>query len=264
MNLPMGPSSEQIINPLRRRLRWWLLILLALAGITLAALWPSEAHREVRIFGVCAVTLLMLGILVDQTLLAPPSNRHDSTTRDALLELNQRLLLQANTDALTGLYNRRGLESFFQELVSTQRFSHQPIAVLMIDLDEFKMLNDLHGHLIGDQILRHAAELLQNSLRRSDGLCRWGGDEICVMLPNTALSQAVSVARKLCRQIAEHPFEAQDMQETLRITLRASIGVVAVDIARGADMNALLAGADQALYQAKAAGGNTAIGIRLD
>jgi len=257
-------KSKTTADLLAKRLQWWLLIALALGLVSFAAFGPAEGSREFRIFAAAAVTLLAIGVLVDQVLQLFFIKSGHATTRDALVALNRRLVLQANTDPLTGLYNRRGLESFFDGLVSTRRFRYQPIALLMIDVDGFKAFNDRHGHSVGDQILHDVAGLLRSSLRRSDGIGRWGGDEFCVILPNTALSQARSVAAKLCAVMSSQPFRVKAGEAALALEIRMSIGVGAVDAADTISLNHVVDLADQALYQAKAAGGNTAVGIRMD
>lgn len=260
----LNPNPRPSPDLLRRRLQWWLLIAFALGIVCLFAFWPAEIHQEIRVFAASVVILLALGILVDQMLLSRPIAHAHASTRSALLELNQRLVAEANTDALTGLYNRRGLESFFQGLISTQQFRHQSIALLMIDLDDFKRCNDQYGHPVGDQMLQHLADLLRKALRRSDGIGRWGGDEFCVILPNTGLTQAMLVARKLCLLMAGNPLAFEQMGVTHRVSMQASIGGAAADTAQAFSLEAFVAGADKAMYQAKAAGGNTAMGMRLD
>lgn len=257
-------SSLQQPNHLRRRLRWWLVVLAAVGLIVGVAVLTRGSDAHGILLATAVLMLLAIGVWVDQVALSAPTAHYDITTRDALLELNQRLVIEANTDPLTGLYNRRGLKVFFHGLVSTQRFSHQSIAVLMIDLDGLKSFNDRYGHPAGDQALRHTADILRDVLRRSDGIGRWGGDEFCVILPNTALSQAVLVAKKLCLRMTTSPLDLRQVETTPQVKVNASIGVVAVDAAQAFGIEALVAGADGALFQAKAAGGNTAVGVRLD
>ena len=260
----LSPNPIQNSDLLRRRLLWWLIIVLALVLLCLLTFWPYEAQREMRIFAASAVILFALGILVDQMLLSRAIAHDYASTRSALLELNQRLVVEANTDPLTGLYNRRGLESVFQGLISTQQFRYQSIAILMIDLDEFKACNDQYGHPVGDQMLQKTASLMQKALRRSDSIGRWGGDEFCVILPNTGLSQAMLVAKKLCLLMADNPLALEQAGVVHRVSMKTSIGGAAADTAHAFSLDALVAGADTALYQAKAAGGNTAVGVRLD
>lgn len=260
----LNPNPGQNPNLLTRRLQWWLLIAVALGILCLLAFWPAEIDQEIRVFAASVVILFVLGILVDQMLLSRPIAHDHAGTRGALLELNEQLVVEANTDSLTGLYNRRGLASFFQGLISTQQFRHQSIALLMMDLDDFKRCNDQYGHPVGDRMLQHLADLLRKALRRSDGIGRWGGDEFCVILPNTGLSQAMLVAKKLCLLMASNPLAFEQTGVIHRVSMKASIGGAAADTAHTFSLDALVAGADKSLYQAKTAGGNTAVGMRLD
>lgn len=160
---------------------------------------------------------------------------------------NMELAHLSITDALTGVLNRLGIQQRMQELSSAaQRFRH-PLAVLLLDLDHFKAVNDRYGHPVGDEVLKQFAEILRTNIRASDVVGRWGGEEFLIISPHLALDNAVQLAEKL-RQAIELARFGQD----IRIT--ASIGVAAFTVSD--QVGELLERADQALYLAKAGGRN--------
>jgi diguanylate cyclase (GGDEF)-like protein len=164
-----------------------------------------------------------------------------------LEDANTELESLATTDNLTGISNRRFLDAALAgELQRAQRYA-RPLAVLMIDLDYFKQVNDDYGHLTGDQVLVAVASLLRDSLRQSDILGRWGGEEFMVICPETDLESGCTLAEKIRLAIAGHQF-------TIPRQLTSSFGV-AVSAARDS-VEALVARADRALYRAKEQGRN--------
>ncbi len=164
----------------------------------------------------------------------------------------QRLELerQATTDGLTGLYNRRCfLERLDEEINRARRFL-QPLALLLLDLDHFKNINDGHGHLVGDRVLVHVAHLIKGSLRRSDCAARYGGEEFCVLAIGAAGDGAEVLAQRLRQLVAAYPLPLDD--ETV-IKVTCSIGVAELEPACRSGQQ-LLNAADKALYRAKEAG----------
>ncbi len=154
-------------------------------------------------------------------------------------------------DGLTGCYNRtHTLEVIGTELRRARR-SHQPMSLIMLDIDHFKQINDRHGHLCGDGVLATVGARMRESLRGSDLKCRYGGEEFLVLLPETPIEGARRVAETLRRAFADRAFQWKD--ERLQIT--ASFGV-SVTLPSETDTQALIGRADQALYQAKHAGRN--------
>lgn len=165
--------------------------------------------------------------------------------------LQERLREQAIHDALTGLYNRRFLEeSLLRELVAAGRHGH-PVSVIMGDLDHFKAVNDRHGHLAGDAVLRAFGALLKRHARGSDVYCRYGGEEFLLVMPDMAQDKAVERAGQLCRAMAATPVPFGDVL----ITVTASFGVATFPH-DGRTGDALIAAADRAMYAAKTAGRN--------
>lgn len=165
---------------------------------------------------------------------------------------NVRLEHLATTDPLTGLLNRRPLsERLTTEMERALRYDTS-VALLLVDLDHFKRVNDTHGHLAGDGVLRAVAELLNEEARSSDLVARYGGEEFLVVLPETNDEGATVLAERMRARIAEHAFRAWDDGRTLRLT--ASIGVATFPAARIESVEDLFARADGALYRAKAEG----------
>jgi diguanylate cyclase (GGDEF)-like protein len=168
---------------------------------------------------------------------------------------NARLLAEvkrlAVTDELTGIFNRR---HFFDQ--SEKEFSRSvrykdPLGALIVDIDHFKQFNDQYGHLIGDRVLREVAHLLQESLRESDVLGRYGGEEFSILLPVTDAKSAVRAAERLLHHVAETPIQT----EAGALHVHLSIGVAELD-AKTTSLQDLLNRADQAMYMAKKAGRN--------
>jgi two-component system cell cycle response regulator len=158
----------------------------------------------------------------------------------------------ARTDPLTGCFNRRALFDWLEREVERVKRYHQILAVLLVDLDAFKTVNDRCGHLAGDAVLRQIGELLRHEARAVDVVARYGGDEFVVGLPETAADGAVAFADRLRRRIAEHNFAP--MGDPLYVT--ASIGVATLPAPDVETVDALIASADAAMYRAKDAGRN--------
>ncbi|HEY0063284.1 MAG TPA: GGDEF domain-containing protein [Telluria sp.] len=153
-------------------------------------------------------------------------------------------------DGLTGLYNRSWLSDMLPKMVATAHRAGTPLALIMIDLDHFKMFNDTHGHLTGDDALRAAASVISVALRPSDFAVRYGGEEMMVILPETSELLAVLVAERLVARMREAPI-FPDMRLPLP-HVTASVGVAS--LAPGMDEQGLIAAADAALYRAKNGG----------
>ena len=169
--------------------------------------------------------------------------------QDELRARNAELETVTRTDALTGIYNRRHLEERLQGVLSSARRHHEPAAVLMIDVDHFKSINDGLGHAGGDAVLREVAERLRHRVRLEDVVGRWGGEEFLVLSAIADADAAAVLAERLRAAIADEPFEIEGAG-TIRVT-------VSIGCAAGAgDAEALVREADAALYEAKALGRN--------
>jgi two-component system cell cycle response regulator len=169
--------------------------------------------------------------------------------QDRLREGNERLTELAATDDLTGLLARRFLESHLRGLVAAAARHGRPLSVVMIDVDNFKEINDVHGHPVGDYVLRTVVDRMQSRLRQEDLLGRWGGDELILVLPDVGLDGALTAAEGLRETIAETEISVDGR--------RASVTVSAGAAAWNDDSPLeLVERADAALYAAKAAGRN--------
>jgi len=166
----------------------------------------------------------------------------------ANMALREKLRNQALRDPLTGLYNRRYMEDCLQRFVRLAERENREISLIMVDLDHFKRINDEHGHSFGDQVLRDAALTLTGSLRETDIVCRFGGEELVVILPDCPLERAADKAELLRLRIEE-------LSNTHGTDISASFGVASVPHT-SQSVTDLLQAADQALYKAKQGGRN--------
>ena len=172
--------------------------------------------------------------------------------QDDLKRSNELLLELSNTDHLTGLFNRRFLmESLDKELQRTKRKNGQ-LALLLLDIDHFKRINDTHGHLQGDLVLQKVALNIQKELRSYDIASRYGGEEFVAVLPDTSLKEAFNVADRIRLSIQRMQFAG--CLSTEQVT--ASLGVALLPSKSFDDIDGLLRAADEALYRAKEAGRN--------
>jgi diguanylate cyclase (GGDEF)-like protein len=172
------------------------------------------------------------------------------------VDLHETVQRQAVTDELTGLFNhRRFQEVMAVEVERARRYGHE-MGLIMLDIDNFKQVNDTYGHLQGDTVLREVARVLRQSSREIDEPARYGGEEMAVALPQTDLEGAYQFAERVRRRIEalELPLNGGG---TLRVT--ASFGAASLATAGTADKDALVAAADAALYEAKRAGKNRAV-----
>jgi len=169
------------------------------------------------------------------------------------VRLMENLRELATKDELTGAVNRPHFRELSRaELARAKRYG-RALSVLIVDLDHFKKINDTWGHEAGDAVLRSVAGVFRSALRTSDILCRYGGEEFAVLLPETPTARAVGVAERLRAKLIENPIPIPGGAE-VRVT--ASIGIEGADCIRDLDLEELLREADRAMYQAKAAGRN--------
>ena len=165
-------------------------------------------------------------------------------------------LSMALTDSLTNLYNRRYLEVHMEKLLEKNRNDKKSLAVLMVDIDHFKNVNDTYGHNVGDEILKVFSKRLKDSLRPTDLIARLGGEEFTVILPDVSISRAHMVAERLRRNIASEPIECSAPEGSLQIT--TSIGGAIIDFEPHTVEEALKR-ADRMLYDAKEQGRNCCV-----
>jgi diguanylate cyclase (GGDEF)-like protein len=159
----------------------------------------------------------------------------------------------AERDWLTGLLNRRRLHSGLEEELARADRQGGEGSVIILDVDHFKIYNDQHGHLAGDEVLRGVAKLLQDSVEEKHVCARYGGEEFVVLLPGSDRSTAIAQAEKIRQLVENFPFEGRESQPAGVITV--SLGVASFP-ADGTTGDAVLGRADNALYRAKANGRN--------
>lgn len=160
----------------------------------------------------------------------------------------QRIAALATTDSLTELPNRRGFDILAEQALQEAQRDTSPLCALLLDLDNFKSINDQYGHLAGDEVLQRFAQQLRERLRLSDILCRWGGEEFILLLKNTDRQAAHDLAEKLRQQCAEQRYQVEG--QTLQVTVSFGLS----QWQAGESLHALLGRTDRALYRAKQAG----------
>jgi diguanylate cyclase (GGDEF)-like protein len=182
-------------------------------------------------------------VIIDAT------DTYESQTRlDATLSL---LAAQSERDALTGVYNRRKLQELLEMEVKRALRYKQKFGLLILDIDHFKRINDTHGHLVGDEAIRHVAQRALATLRTTDVVARYGGEEFVVFLPGEDVEGAALAAERL-REAARKPFKTL---ADVDLTLTISLGVTGFR-PEAADVKTLLGEADRALYASKEGGRN--------
>lgn len=168
----------------------------------------------------------------------------------SLNRYQRRLEQMATTDKLTGAANRHVFQLVFTQIVGNARRRNESVALVCLDIDNFKDINDSHGHQVGDGVLRQFTEVISSVIRESDTLCRWGGDEFLVLMSGCNARQAAEVAEKIRRVVEERSFSFNGDD------VRLSISVGVTEVAMDDGMESAVSRADQALYQAKESGRN--------
>jgi len=185
--------------------------------------------------------------------LEPETRATVARTLEALLMAHRRSQQRVYTDPLTGLHNRRFFDTQLGLELERALRLNQPLALLFVDLDHFKKINDQEGHQVGDLVLQHVARLMLQHLRRIDQVFRWGGEEFALLLPGTGRVDALHTADRLRSVVERTPL---NLPVGRRVGLTVSVGVaLAPEHAQGGE-RALLRHADRALYRAKDEGRN--------
>jgi len=167
----------------------------------------------------------------------------------------EKMAEMSTKDDLTGLYNRRySNEVLDREMASAKRYKND-LTLCMMDLDHFKNINDTHGHSIGDMVLSDIGRMLKEFIRETDLICRYGGEEFTIILPNTDLEGARTLCERFRKMVAAHLFELN----SIRFKLTVSIGIGLYQPARDPSLAQLTEMADRALYQAKNEGRNKVV-----
>ena len=165
---------------------------------------------------------------------------------------HERILEQSLADQLTGAFNRRYFDAHAPRLAARCRAACRSIAILIVDIDQFKRINDTYHHAAGDRVLKEVVHRFMSALRPFDLVARMGGDEFAIVLPETNFDAAIQIAERLRRRIADFPIEG--------IAVTVSIGAAASSPDGEEELDATLQRADTGLYQAKRAGGNRVTG----
>ena len=160
------------------------------------------------------------------------------------------------TDPLTGVFNRRTFLELAEKEIARSRRADTPLALVMLDLDHFKVINDRHGHLAGDFVLKRFVEITRFCLRQEDLFVRYGGEEFCVLLPNTTSDEALALAERVRRAVENAAFIFKTGKDEPAIPVTVSAGVAELDRARLEEIGGLVSRADEALYAAKRSGRN--------
>lgn len=168
------------------------------------------------------------------------------------------VLQHATLDALTGLNNRRQFETRLKQEVATAQRQHKPLCAMMIDVDFFKSVNDTHGHVIGDLVLKNIANIIKSTLREYDIASRYGGEEFSILLPYTKIEEAFAVAQRLRLAVENTPIDiSKEKGELANINVTVSIGVY--QFKKDDSPQDLYQNADKALYEAKTHGRNKVV-----
>ncbi|HEY7774410.1 MAG TPA: GGDEF domain-containing protein [Marinagarivorans sp.] len=210
---------------------------------------PKTLYQAV----IVAWSMVVFGILLYRLIIAQREIKRQASIQKELMAINAALSLEtrrfeelAKTDCLTGLLNRVGIRDILYRSLVEWRTLHTPFSFIIIDLDNFKAINDTYGHAAGDEVLKDAAELMLKKVRPADALTRWGGEEFVLACPKCNLEQAAQIAEKLRSTLETH----------LRCrgqTVTASFGVSTM---KATNLDKLFKKADNALYQAKKLGRN--------
>lgn len=168
--------------------------------------------------------------------------------QESLDKVQEENMYYANYDYLTGVFNRRALVDNIEYQMERAYMAKTPLSLLLMDLDNFKEINDQYGHECGDIILIEFTRFLRHNLRKNEILGRYGGDEFIVCLADTKYHDAVNLGENLRLKIEKNKFR----NEQMKLNITVSIGVVCYDCTTGEDVNSLISRADKKLYQAKA------------
>ncbi len=216
---------------------------LALTVLVMSFIFSTPAHLSWYVAGLLMIASYLFGTY--------GINKWSKFHRESKANMKHELI----TDELTQLFNRR---AFASNAVKEREFcmtSNSDLSVLIIDLDDFKLINDKYGHAVGDEVLKQVSKLIKGYVRKSDSVYRWGGEEFVVLLPVTGLFEANQVANKLVNKLSETKFNISNI---IDLSLTVSIGVAQWVVGESISKETLVR-ADKALYKAKQSGKNVAV-----
>ena len=186
------------------------------------------------------------------------NKEYEAHLEELVKQKSQELFELVNRDPLTNLYNRRYFNEISSLLFNLSKREKSNLSTLMIDIDYFKAINDTYGHLTGDRVLKNIADNLLHIIRETDVAIRFGGEEFVILLPNTAIQGAKSIAQKICDTIAKEEVKTLNEDATV-IKYTVSIGIAICDCENDSDIDNLIHRSDEALYRAKNAGRNQVV-----
>lgn len=208
---------------------------LADSAVLLAQIATETKMKNLKLFYPVAILIVIINLL---------------TIILAYADVRKKLEYRATVDSLTDVYNRYAFRKFLQdELLRAERFDHH-FALIYIDIDHFKSVNDTFGHQIGDHVLRELAKLVKSSVRKLDTIARVGGEEFAIIAPETSREDAIVLAEKLRTKIETHHFPTVD-------SITVSLGVTT--FRKGCSVEEMVEQADKALYRAKEKGRNNVV-----
>ncbi len=161
------------------------------------------------------------------------------------------------TDGLTGVFNRKALDQHLQGLLEQNKQTPTEFAILIIDIDDFKGINDAYGHSTGDRVLLALAQKCQGLIRNDDFISRYGGEEFVIVLPNASLANAIKKAELICKSVADTRYALHDNKDVEILSITVSIGISAYQ--NDDTIETVMGRADKALYAAKGAGKNRVV-----
>ena len=167
---------------------------------------------------------------------------------------NQKLVALSVSDPLSGLYNRRYIFNFLNKLVNAINLEKNQVSIMLIDIDDFKQVNDLYGHSFGDQVINEVAKIGKDTIRVEDVIGRVGGEEFLCVLPRIDSIQCLHIAQRLVKKVQDYEFivgEEGENKQKVKVTVSIGISTTSVDTINSTD---LYVQADKALYHAKDSG----------
>lgn len=195
----------------------------------------------------------------DEGLLKLLINAFEITLKN--LQLRNKIQEQAIKDGLMGVFNHRYLKLKLEEEMMRAKRYNKPLPMIIADVDYFKKFNDTHGHLLGDKVLKEIAGILQESVRETDIVARYGGEELAILLPETPFESACEVAERIRRNVAAFPFTGKEQQT---VSMSLSIGISCLDNEPDLEPSELIIRTDTALYRAKHQGRNQICKAQLE
>ena len=177
-------------------------------------------------------------------------------TGKRIIDLQKQLQEQASRDSLTEIWNRKRMFRILDKEINRANRDNLPVAIIMIDIDKFKSINDSHGHQVGDLVLKEVTHVLKKSVRNYDEICRYGGDELLIILPNCNVAKTESIAERLRQNMNKHRIDS----DTVSLNVTLSFGGASTEsYSSDITSEALIMAADKALLEAKNKGRNRVV-----